>query len=164
MSALQPVLLWTLAVALLLLGLAGLVFPVLPGIPLMFAGMLLAAWIDDFTRIGPWSLGVLGVLTLVTLVIDFAAGSLGAKRAGASPRAVTGAAVGTVVGIFFGLPGLILGPFVGAVVGELAGAGGPGRALRVGIASWLGFVFGTVLKVAIAFAMLGVFAFALLVD
>jgi uncharacterized protein YqgC (DUF456 family) len=160
----QPAVLWTLAVLLMLVGFAGVVLPALPGIPLMFAGMLLAAWIDDFTRIGWLALVVLGVLTTITVVIDFAAGSLGAKRVGASPRAIAGAAIGTVIGIFFGLPGLLLGPFVGAVIGEFAAAGGPRQALRVGVASWLGFAFGTLLKVAIAFAMLGVFALALLID
>ncbi len=160
----QPTLLWILAVALMLIGIAGVVLPALPGIPLMFAGMLIAAWIDDFTRIGVVTLVILGVLTLFTLIIDFAAGALGAKRVGASRRAIVGAAIGTVVGLFFGLPGLLLGPFVGAVVGELAGRRDVSQALRVGVASWLGFVFGTLLKIAIAFAMLGVFGLALWVD
>jgi len=157
----QPALLWILAVALMLVGLAGVVLPALPGIPLMFAGMLIAAWIDDFTRIGVVSLIVLGVLTLFTLVIDLAAGAIGARRVGASRRAVIGAALGTVVGLFFGLPGLLLGPFVGAVIGELAGRRDVGQAMRVGVASWLGFIFGTLLKIAIAFAMLGVFGLAM---
>jgi len=157
-------LLWGLAIALMLVGLAGVVLPMLPGIPLMFAGMLLAAWIENFTRIGPVTLTVLGVLTLVTIVIDVAAGALGAKRIGASGRAIAGAAIGTVVGLFLGLPGLLLGPFVGAVVGELSGRPDLHQALRVGVASWLGFVFGTLLKVAIAFAMIGTFALAWLID
>ena len=160
----QPALLWILAVALMLVGIAGVVLPALPGIPLMFAGMLIAAWIDDFTRIGVLSLVVLGALTLFTLVIDLAAGALGARRVGASRRAIAGAAIGTVVGLFFGLPGLLLGPFVGAVAGELAARSAVDQSLRVGVASWLGFVFGTLLKIAIAFAMLGVFGLALLVD
>src|SRR5512139_2994921 len=145
----QPVLLWILAVALMLTGLAGVVLPALPGIPLMFAGMLIAAWIDDFTRIGTFTLVILGVLTLFTLVIDFAAGALGAQRVGASRRAIVGAALGTVIGLFLGLPGLLLGPFVGGVVGELAGNRGMNQALRVGVASWLGFFLGTLMKIAI---------------
>jgi uncharacterized protein YqgC (DUF456 family) len=155
---------WILAIALMVIGVAGVILPALPGIPLMFAGMWLAAWIDHYTRIGTTVLISLAVLTALTLVIDFASGSFGAKRAGASPRAITGAAIGTVVGLFFGLPGLLLGPFVGAVIGELAAAGGPDKALRVGAAAWLSFLFGTVLKIAIAFAMLGVFGLALFVD
>ena len=66
-----------------------------------------------------------------------------------------------IVGLFFGLPGLLFGPFAGAVVGELAGRRDVGQAMRVGVASWLGFIFGTLLKIAIAFAMLGVFGLAM---
>jgi hypothetical protein len=160
----RALLLWILAAGLMLVGLAGVVLPALPGIPLMFAGMLVAAWIDDFTRIGALPLIVLGVLTLFTLAIDFAAGALGAQRVGASRQAIVGAAIGTVVGVLFGLPGLLLGPFFGAVVGEVVARRGLEQALRVGMASWLGFFLGTLLKIAIAFAMLGVFAVSLLWD
>ncbi len=156
-------LLWVLSIALMAAGFAGLILPVLPGVPLMFAGMLLAAWIDDFARIGAVSLSILGVLTAVTLVIDFVSGSWGAKRVGASPRAIAGAAIGTVVGVFFGLPGLLLGPFIGAAIGEMLARGSLRRSIEVGAASWIGFATGTVLKVAIAFAMLGTFVLALLV-
>ncbi|MET0291258.1 MAG: DUF456 family protein [Steroidobacteraceae bacterium] len=154
---------WTISVLLMVTGFAGLVLPVLPGVPLMFAGMLLGAWLDDFTRIGPITLTILGVLTAVTLAIDFASGSWGAKRVGASRQAIVGAAIGTVAGLFFGLPGLLLGPFVGAAIGELLARGGVRQSLQVGVASWLGFAIGTVLKVAIAFAMLGVFGVRLLI-
>jgi uncharacterized protein YqgC (DUF456 family) len=160
----QPALLWVLAVALMLVGLAGVVLPALPGVPLMFAGMLIAAWIDDFTRIRTITLVILGVLTLFTLLIDFAAGALGAQRVGASRQAIVGAALGSVVGLFFGLPGLLLGPFIGGVAGELAGNRGVNQALRVGVASWLGFFLGTLMKIAIAFAMLGVFGLDLVIE
>jgi len=160
----QPALLWILAAVLMLLGLAGVVLPALPGIPLMFAGMLVAAWIDDFTRIRTITLVILGVLTLFTLIIDFAAGALGAQRVGASRQAIVGAALGSLIGLFFGLPGLLLGPFVGGVVGELAGNRDVNQALRVGVASWLGFFLGTLMKIAIAFAMLGVFGLDLAID
>lgn len=158
-----PTLLWVVAVGLMLVGFAGIVLPALPGVPLMFAGMWLAAWIDGYERIGATALVILGVLTVATLIVDFVSGSLGARRAGASRQAVIGAAIGTVFGLFLGLFGLLLGPLVGAFVGELMASGGPQRALRVGVASWLGFVAGTVLKVAIAFTMAGVFIAAWLI-
>src|SRR3954453_11999802 len=106
--------------ALIIAGIAGTVVPILPGVPLVFAGMLLAAWADHFQHIGAFTLAILGVLCALALVIDFAAGLLGAKRVGASGRALWGASFGTLIGLFFGLPGLLLGPFLGAALGELS--------------------------------------------
>ncbi len=156
--------LWILAILLMLAGALGIVLPALPGVPLLFAGMLLAAAIEDFQRIGWLTLGVLGLLALLSVLIEFTASALGARRVGASARAVWGALLGTIVGIFFGVPGLVLGPFLGAVVGELTAHGQVLQAGRVGIATWLGLVFGTLAKLAIACAMIGVFVLAYFVD
>jgi len=155
--------LWVLAIVMIAVGVAGTLLPALPGIPLMFAGMLLGAWIDDFTRIGWVTLTVLAVLTLLSVLVDIAASALGAKRVGASARAIWGAAIGTVAGIFLGLVGLVLGPFIGAVIGELSVHGRIDTAGRVGIATWLGLLLGAVAKVAIAFSMIGIFVFSVLV-
>ncbi|MCG6117159.1 MAG: DUF456 domain-containing protein [Aquimonas sp.] len=160
-TSLLPYLLYTLAAAMVLVGVAGTVLPALPGIPLMFAGMLLAAWVGDFSLLGWPTLTVLVVLTVLSVLADLLAGLMGAKRVGASVWALAGAAVGTVVGLFFGLFGLLLGPFVGALLGELIAGGTLRRAAHVGLGTWIGIVIGAVLKVAIAFSMLGVFAFAL---
>ncbi len=151
-------LLWVLAVALILVGLAGLFLPAIPGAVVLFAGLVVAAWADDFAFVGIKTLTVLGVLALLTYPADFMASAFGAKRFGASPRAVTGAVIGAVVGIFFGLPGVLLGPFIGAVVGELLTQRHLGKAGRAGVGATLGLVLGTALKLAIAFTMLGVFA------
>lgn len=152
--------LWVLAIALMLVGAAGIVLPALPGVPLMFAGMVVAASIDDFERIGWITLAILGVLTILSFIIDFAASALGAKRVGASGRAIWGAVIGTVVGLFFGIPGLLLGPFIGAVVGEITVHGRLDQAGKVGVATWIGLLFGTLAKLAIAFSMVGVFLLA----
>jgi uncharacterized protein len=151
---------WILAVIMVALGIAGSVLPALPGVPLVFGGLVLAAWADDFQRVGPLPLVVLGLLVLVSFAIDFLATVLGAKRVGATKLALLGAAVGTVVGVFLGLPGLILGPFVGAVLGELASHGKVEQAARAGVATWIGLLFGTLAKLALIFTMLGVFAAA----
>lgn len=151
---------WLLAIVLIVVGLLGVVLPALPGVPLMYAGMLLAAWSENFQRIGWFALTVLGVLTAIGVIIDFAASAMGAQRVGASRRAIWGAFIGAVIGLFFGLPGLILGPFIGAVVGELSVHGRLQDAGRVGIGTWLGLVFGTLVKIAIAFSMLGIFVLA----
>jgi len=153
--------LWYLLAALLVIGgVAGAVLPALPGVPMVFAGLLVAAWADDFTRVGVLTLVLLGILTLASFAIDFAATALGARRVGATRLAVAGAAVGTFAGIFLGIPGLILGPFVGAVAGEMLSHGQVQQATRAGIATWIGLLFGTLAKLALVFTMLGVFAFA----
>ena len=149
--------------ALILAGIAGTVVPVLPGVPLVFAGMLLAAWTDHFQHIGAFTLTILGVLGALALLIDFVAGLLGAKRVGASTRALWGAALGTFIGLFFGLPGILLGPFLGAAVAELTLGRELAHATRVGVGTWFGLLFGTLAKIGLCFAMLGVFALALIV-
>ena len=149
-----------LAIALMIVGAVGIIVPALPGIPLMFAGMVVAAAIDDFQRIGWITLSVLGFLTVFSVIMEFAAAALGAKRIGASKQAIWGALFGTVVGIFFGIPGLLIGPFAGAVIGELAANGTIERAGRVGVATWIGLFLGTLVKIAVAFAMLGIFIVA----
>ena len=154
------VLLWLLAAVLVLAGLVGLVLPALPGAPLLFAGLLVAAWVEDFSYVGSGTLGVLGAMALLTYAVDFVAGALGAKRFGASNRAIVGAAIGAMVGIFFGLPGILLGPFVGAVVGELTGRRGARDAARAGVGATVGLALGAAAKLALAFSMLGIFALA----
>lgn len=151
---------YLIAAALVLLGLAGTVLPAIPGVPLVFIGMLLAAWAGDFEQIRPWVLLVLGLLTVLSVAIDLFATAVGAKRVGASRTAIAGAVIGTVIGLFFGLPGLLAGPFLGALAGQLLHDRHLGRATRVGIGTWLGMLVGTVLKVGVLIAMLGVFAAA----
>lgn len=153
-------LLWLLAAILVLAGLVGLLLPIIPGVPLVFAGLLVAAWAEDFAYVGTGTLVLLAVLVGLAYVVDFAATAMGAKRFGASKRAVVGAALGALVGIFFGLPGILLGPFIGAVIGELSAQRGLRDAGRAGLGATLGLVLGVAAKLALAFSMLGVFAAA----
>lgn len=155
---LVDMLLWALAALLVLAGLAGLFLPALPGAVLLFGGLALAAWIENFAHVGWGTLTVLGLLALLTYPADLLASAFGAKRYGASPRAITGAVVGAGVGIFFGLVGVLLGPFVGAVIGEFSTQRHLGRAGRAGLGATLGLVIGVAAKLALALAMLGVFA------
>jgi uncharacterized protein YqgC (DUF456 family) len=108
-------------------------------------------------RVGTVTIIGLGILTVASYFVDVATMALGMKRLGASKRAMAGAAIGTIAGLFFGLPGLLLGPFVGAVIGELTVQRDLGRAGRAGLAAWIGFLVGTVVKVGLAFAMVGLF-------
>ena len=153
-------LLWTFAVALVVTGIAGLVLPAMPGAPLLFAGLVVAAWAEDFAFVGWGTLAVLAVLALLTYVVDFAATAFGAKRFGASKRAVLGAVIGSIVGLFFGLPGVVIGPFAGAVIGELSARRGLEAATRAGIGATIGLALGAAAKLALAFSMLGIFLIA----
>jgi len=151
---------WFLATALVVVGVAGTFLPAMPGPTVVFAGLLLAAWIGDFARVGLAGLSVLAVLTVLTFLVDFAASAFGAKRLGASPRAAVGAALGAVVGIFFGIPGLVLGPFVGAVIAEYTVRRDLTQAGRAGVGAALGIAIGAAAKLALVVSMLGVFALA----
>lgn len=155
-------LLWILSAALILAGLAGTVLPALPGTLFVLAGIVLGAWIDDFNRIGGLSIAAVSVLAVLAWALDYLAGLLGARRAGASTLAIVGAALGTVVGIFMGLVGVLFMPLVGAAIGELIARRDQQRALKVGVATWIGIMAGLVAKVVIAFMMIGIFVAALL--
>jgi uncharacterized protein YqgC (DUF456 family) len=151
---------WILAALLVLVGLFGLVLPAIPGAPLIFVGLLLVAWAEGFNYVGLWTLVLLAAMALLTYAVDFWATMFGAKRFGASKRAVVGALLGLLVGVFLGFFGVIFGPFIGAVIGELSAQRGLSQATRAGFGATIGLVLGAALKLALAFAMIGVFAVA----
>jgi uncharacterized protein YqgC (DUF456 family) len=148
---------WVLAILLVVLGLVGVIMPAVPGTILIFAGLLLAAWSDGFVRVGVPTLVLLGVLTVASYFVDIATMALGMKRLGTTRRAMAGAALGTLAGLFFGLPGIIIGPFAGAMLGELTADSNWRGAGKAGLAAWIGFLIGTMVKVGLAFAMVGIF-------
>jgi uncharacterized protein len=156
----RDILYWLLAILLVAIGLAGVVLPAIPGAPLLFGGLFLAAWVEDFVYVGKWTLVILGLLALLTYGVDFWAAMFGAKRFGASKRAITGALIGTLVGLFLGLPGVLFGPFIGAVIGELSARRKLEDAARAGFGATIGLVVGVALKVALALSMIGIFAVA----
>jgi uncharacterized protein YqgC (DUF456 family) len=146
-----------LAVLLVLVGISGLVLPAMPGAPVIFTGLLLAAWAEDFEYVGLGTLAVLGVLAVLTYVADFVAGAFGARRFGASRKAVIGATIGAIVGMFFGIPGILLGPFIGAVIGEYIEHPDIFKAGHVGVGAALGLALGIAAKMSLAFTMIGLF-------
>ena len=153
-------LLWFIAAMLVLVGLAGTLLPILPGVPLVFGGLLLGAWIDGFVHVGWPLLLVLALLTLLSVVVDVAATSLGAKRAGAGRAAMLGAAIGTLVGLFFGPVGLLVGPFLGAAAGQFLVRQDLLEAGRAGVGAWVGFLLGSLAKLALGLAMVLIFVLA----
>ena len=157
------VVLWVLSIALITVGIAGTVLPALPGTALVLGGIMLGAWVDDFTRVGVGTLAVIAAIAVLAWVLDYVAGLLGARRAGASRQALIGAALGTVLGLFMGLVGVLFLPLVGAAVGEYLARKNQRQALTVGVSTWLGIMAGLVAKVVLAFVMIGIFVVALLV-
>lgn len=146
-----------LGILLVVVGILGTVLPALPGTPLVFLGLLVAAWAEGFQKVGWFTLSILAILTLLSFGVDILATKIGAQRMGASWAALFCAAVGAIVGLFFGLPGFILGPFVGAVAGEYAARRNLRQAGKVGLGTWLGMLFGIAVKLTLVFAMVGIF-------
>lgn len=155
-----PTLLWLASALMLIAGFAGLVLPALPGVLLIFAGLVFAAWAEGFAYVGWGTISILAALTVAAYIIDFLAGLLGAKRFGAGKYGVMGAAIGTILGLIFGLPGIIIGPFIGAVLGELYAHKDLQSASTAGLGVWIGMAIGIAARVAVAFVMVGVFVVA----
>jgi uncharacterized protein len=154
-------LLWILSIALIALGLVGIVLPALPGTLFVLAGIVLGAWIDHFTRVGWFAVGTVAVLALLAWLMDYVAAVLGARRVGASRQAVIGAAVGTVAGLAMGIVGVLFMPLVGAAAGEYLARRDHDQAVKIGIATWLGLLAGMLAKFVLAFMMIGIFVVAL---
>jgi len=155
-------LLWSLVLICIVVGIAGTLVPAVPGTPLVLLGIILAGWLTGFERISWVTIAIAIGLTVLSLVMDFVATSIGAKRVGASRYAVIGATLGTFAGIFFLLPGLLIGPFVGAVAGELYAQKSLHEAGVAGLGTWVGLLVGTLIKIGIAFAMVGVLLIAMI--
>jgi uncharacterized protein YqgC (DUF456 family) len=155
-------LLWGLAILLMVIGLIGTLLPVMPGALLVFLGMVAGAWAEHFEKVGWPTLASLAILTILVYVVDFLAGAYGARRLGATSWGVAGAVLGALAGMFFGFAGVVIGPFLGAVGGELLARRGLVEASRAGAGAWIGLVLSVAARLALVFAMLGIFVVAYL--
>jgi uncharacterized protein len=163
---------WQIIVAVLLVvvGIAGTILPMLPGVPLVFAGLLLAAWHGGFDQVSILTMVIIGVIASLAWAVDFVASIATAKKFGASKYALWGAGIGAIVGIAGGIVGLIIGPAIGAVIGELIthknatkqtiSKEATTKATTVGIAAGLGFVLALAIKIVLVLTMLAIFAYA----
>lgn len=158
---------WQIIVAILLvvIGIAGTILPMLPGVPLVFAGLLLVAWHGGFNQVGALTMVMIGVITMLAWVIDFTASIMTAKKFGASKYALCGASIGALLGLAGGIVGVIVGPAIGAIIGELIShqkmsKEATSKATTVGIAAGLGFVLAMALKIILVLIMLAIFSYA----
>jgi uncharacterized protein YqgC (DUF456 family) len=154
---LQTIILFIFAVIFTFAGLAGLILPLLPGPLLIFIGLFLVAWAEDFVYVGWKTLLLLAFIMIVAHAVDLFASAIGAKRYGAGRKALFGAIIGTFVGLFFGVLGIIIGPFVGAVIGQLFEHKDIQSAGLIGIGTWIGFLIGMAAKIAFGMSMIGIF-------
>lgn len=151
-----------LGFVLIVAGVALLPAPIVPAIGVIFGGVVLVAWADGFARIGWWTLGLLMVLAVIGSFADNVAALFGARRAGASGWGVAGAAVGVLVGLPFGLPGIVAGPAIGAFAAELLRNPDLRRAGMAGLGGLAGFVLGIVARSFFGLLIVGIAALAYL--
>ena len=152
---------WSLTLVLMAVGLVGTVLPVLPGTAVIFAAAVIhRIMMGPEKSIGWFSICLLLVLTLASFAIDSAGGLFGARRFGATRWGLLGASAGTIVGLFLGLPGLLLGPVLGALAGEIIGGKQLVPAGRAGWGALLGYVAALLGKLLIALAMVSWFLIA----
>lgn len=151
------IMLWIILIV-MLLGVAGTLLPALPGTPLIFLAALGYGIYEGFSQVTPAALSILFVLMVISLAVDYFAGVLGAKKYGASRYGTWGSFIGGVAGvIMFSLPGLLIGPFLGAVTGEFISGRKPDEAFKVGLGTVLGLAGGAFVKLIIAVVMVAVF-------
>ena len=149
----MDILVIVLAIILMVGGIAGCALPVLPGAPLAYAGLLLL----HFTGLAHFSTAQLIVWLIVVVVlqvVDYITPLLGSKYSGGTSFGNRGCVAGTLLGLFFMPWGIILGPFLGAVAGEMIGGSDFPHAVRAGIGTLIGFLLGTLLKVIVCFYFL----------
>ena len=151
-----------LAVVVILVGIAGTIIPGLPGAVLVLAGLVWLAWLDGFARVGAGTIALLVVMTAACYLVEVLATAAGASYVGASRWAVGGAVLGLFAGLPLGLPGLLVGPLVGAIGAEYLSRGTVEQATRAGLGAWVGVMLGSVIKIALILAMIGITAAAFL--
>ncbi len=152
------------ALAIMLVGLAGTVLPLVPGIPLIYCGYLVYGLATSWQFYGAGTMIFWGVITCLTLVADFLGPMLGARRSSSSILGMWGSLAGSLIGLFvFGLPGLIIGTFAGAFTGELMARRPTGEALRAAKGALIGLLAGNLLKAMVGLIMVGAFVWQILI-
>ncbi len=159
----ETVILFTLTIILFIVGLAGIVLPIVPSLPIIWLGILIYGLVTDFNEITLWTVSLTGILMLIGSVLDFLAGIFGAKASGASWYGVGGALIGSLIGfVVFNFFGLLIGSILGAFLGEYLKYRKSHQAIKAGVGTMFGIVFGIIIKIIIAFIMIGIFVWKVL--
>lgn len=154
----MKIILGSLAWILVLAGMAGSILPLIPGIPLIWIGILIVGWASGFTALSGTTVLVLGLVTLIAQSLSYISGVLGAKTFGATPMGTAGSFVGMIMGLLFlGGLGVVIGPFIGALLGELFSGRSEQKALRASFGTLIGFFGGTFVQMLVAFVLFGFF-------
>lgn len=145
-----------LAIILMITGLAGVILPFVPGIPLVWLGLFIFAAGTGFKAISLATVLILLAVTIALTSLDFLAPLWGAKKYQASKWGIAGTFVSTVVGVFtLGVWGIVLGPFIGAFIGELIAGRGKDQAVKSASGAFVGFILGMLIRLIISLVMFG---------
>jgi len=159
------IILFISALIIMFIGMLGVILPVLPGTPLIFIVALVFSILTDFTYLSAQTIILLGILAVISVILDWVAGVLGVKKMGGSKAGMFGAFIGMIVGMFLpgvGIFGFVIGAFVGAFLLELLVNKESKKAFRAGLGSFIGFLVGGVLRLVIGAAMIGIFVWQVL--
>lgn len=143
-------------------GVAGSFLPVLPAVPIVYAGYFIWGLASGWQDYGLWTMIFWGAVAAFMQVMDYLVGAMGAKRYGASRAGIWGAVIGGIVGLFLGIVGLIIGPFIGAVGAEMLFGRNLGEALRSGWGTFVGLLAGSLFKFLVCIVMVGTFIWLIL--
>lgn len=141
----MDIVLLILAFFMMLIGLIGCIVPGLPGTPIAYIGLWIAQATDKIHFSWQFLL-IWGIVVVIISVLDYVVPAWGTKHYGGTKWGVWGSTIGVFVGLFFGAMGVIFGPLVGAVIGELISGKQLNDALKAGWGSFVGILFGTILK------------------
>ncbi len=147
-----------IAIIVVVIGALGTLLPILPGTPVICVAAIAYGWYEGFSKITPLTIVILLVLMVVTYGIDYISGILGAKKYGASKYGTWGSLIGGILGfVFLSIPGIVIGPLAGAIIGEVIAGKKLNEASKVGLGTLVGMAVGSAVKFSIACAMAAIF-------
>lgn len=155
---LMDVLGWIIVIALFIIGMAGAIYPILPGVIAIYLALFVYGWFFTFEHYNTWFWIIQTIILVVLFIADYAVNAWGVKKLGGSKASIWGSTIGLIIGPFV-IPafGLIIGPFIGAFLGEMLAGSGPSKSMKVGFGSVIGLFSSIVVKIILQLAMIVIF-------